>query len=195
MEEARKTPGGSALEDLDPAMILSDETPGGLGRAVGALEVIEEVEPSDPEEDDESDYVAGGKIEREEGRHGGRLEELKKMQEFKLYDVVPRQEALEKGWRVLQFRWVDKERPEIWRCRYVVKDFRALQPWRRDLFTPSSLPITNRSASFALSDRVLHKYRQDNSILLVSSITQQSFSASTCGPDLFIVAGTDFWSM
>ena len=33
------------LEDLDPAMILSDETPGGLGRAVGALEVIEELEP------------------------------------------------------------------------------------------------------------------------------------------------------
>ena len=62
MEEARKTPGGSALEDLDPAMILSDETPGGLGRAVGALEVIEEVEPSDPEEDDESDYVAGRRL-------------------------------------------------------------------------------------------------------------------------------------
>ena len=66
------------------------------------------------------------------------------MQEFKLFDVVPRQEALEKGWRVLKFRWVDKERPEIWRCRYVVKDFRALQPWRRVLFTPSSLAITNR---------------------------------------------------
>ena len=29
------------LEDLDPVMILSDETLGGLGRAVGALEVIE----------------------------------------------------------------------------------------------------------------------------------------------------------
>ena len=26
----------------------------------------------------------------------------------------------------------------------MVKDFRALQPWRRDLFTPSSLPITIR---------------------------------------------------
>ena len=38
----------------------------------------------------------------------------------------------------------DKERPEVWRCRYVVKDFRALQLWRRDLVTPSSLPITNR---------------------------------------------------
>ena len=75
------------LEDLDPAMILSDDTPGGLGRAVGALEVIEEAEPSDPEEDDESDYVAGGDLEREEGRRRGRLEELKKMQEFKLYDA------------------------------------------------------------------------------------------------------------
>ena len=52
------------LEDLDPAMILSDETSGGLGRAVGALEVIEEIEPSDPEEDGESDYVAGGDFER-----------------------------------------------------------------------------------------------------------------------------------
>ena len=76
------------LEDLDPAMILSDETPGGLGRAEGALEVIEEMEPSDPEEDDESDYVAGGDLEREEGRHRGRLEELEKMN--KLYDVLPR---------------------------------------------------------------------------------------------------------
>ena len=75
------------LEDLDPAMILSDETPGGLARAVGTLEVIEEVEPSDPEEDDESDYVAGGDFEREEGRHRGRLEELKKMQEFELCNV------------------------------------------------------------------------------------------------------------
>ena len=65
------------LEDLDPAMILSDETPGGLGRAVGALEV-EEADPSDPEEDDESDCVAGGDFEREEGRHRGRLEELKR---------------------------------------------------------------------------------------------------------------------
>ena len=62
------------LEDLDPAMILSDETPGGLGRAVGALEVIEEMELSDPEEDDECDYVAGGDFEREEGRHRGRLD-------------------------------------------------------------------------------------------------------------------------
>ena len=53
-----------------------------LGRAVGALEVIEELEPSDPEEDDECDFVAGGDFEREEGRHRGRLEELRKMQEF-----------------------------------------------------------------------------------------------------------------
>ena len=68
------------LEDLDPAMILSDETLGGLGRAVGALKVIEEMEPSDPE-DDESDYLAGGDLEREEGRHRGRLEELEKMQQ------------------------------------------------------------------------------------------------------------------
>ena len=112
--------------------------------AVGALEVIEEAEPSHPEEDDESDYVAGGGFEHEEGRRRGRLEELKKMKKFKLYVVVPRLEALEKGWRVLNFRWVDKERPEVWCCRFVVKDFRALQPWRRDLFTPSSLPITNR---------------------------------------------------
>ena len=66
------------------------------------------------------------------------------MKEFKLYVVVPRLEVQEKGWRVLKFRWVDKERPEVWRCRYMVKDFRTLQPWRRDLFTPSSLPITNR---------------------------------------------------
>ena len=58
------------LEDLYPAITLSDETPGGLGRAVGALEVIEEVEPSDPEEDDESDYVAGGDFEREEADIG-----------------------------------------------------------------------------------------------------------------------------
>ena len=133
-----------ALEDLDPAMVLSDDTPGGLGRAVGALEVIEELEPSDLEEEDESDYVAGGDFEREEARRRGRLEELKKMKEFNLYVVVPRFEALEKGWRVLKFRWVDKERPEVWRCRYVVKDFKTLQPWRRDIFTPSSLPITNR---------------------------------------------------
>ena len=63
------------------------------------------------------------------------------MKEFKLHVVVPRLEALEKGWRVLKFRWVDKKRTEVWRCRYVVKDFRALQPWRRDLFTPSSLPV------------------------------------------------------
>ena len=44
------------------------------------------------------------------------------MQEFKLYDVVPRQEALEKGWRVLKFLGLTR------RCSYVVKDFRALQP-------------------------------------------------------------------
>ena len=62
-----KRQGEVPLENLDPAMMLSDETPGGLGRAVGALEVIEEAEPSDPEEDDESDYVAGGDFEREEG--------------------------------------------------------------------------------------------------------------------------------
>ena len=60
------------------------------------------------------------------------------MQEFKLCDVVPKQEALEKGWRVLKFLGLTR------RCSYVVKDFRALQPWRRDLFTPNSLPITNR---------------------------------------------------
>ena len=88
MEEDAKRQAEVPLEDLDPAMILSGDTPGGLGRAVGALEVIEEAENSDPEEDDESDYVAGGDLEREEGSHRGRLEELKKMQEFKLYDVV-----------------------------------------------------------------------------------------------------------
>ena len=47
------------LEDLDPAMVVCDDTQEGVGHVVGALEVIEEAEPSDPEEDDESDYVAG----------------------------------------------------------------------------------------------------------------------------------------
>ena len=65
------------------------------------------------------------------------------MKEFKLCVVVPRLELWRKD-GVFKFRWVDKERPEVWRSWYVVKDFRALQPWRRDLFTPSSLPITNR---------------------------------------------------
>ena len=133
-----------ALQDLDHAMVLCDDTPKGLGHAVGALEVIEEVDLFDLEEDDESDYVAGGDFEREEARRRDRLEELKKMEEFKLYVVVPRPQALEEGWRVLKFRWVDKDRPEVCRCRYVVKDFKTLQPWRRDLFTPSSVPITNR---------------------------------------------------
>ena len=59
-------------------------------------------------------------------------------------DVVTKREADEKGWRVLKWRWVDKERPEVWRCRFVVKDFKFLQPWRTDLFTPSSVPLTNR---------------------------------------------------
>ena len=69
------------LEDLDPAMVLCDDTPGSFGRAAGALEVIEEAEPSDLEEDDESDYAAGGDFEGEEGRRHSRLEELKKMKE------------------------------------------------------------------------------------------------------------------
>ena len=166
-----------ALEDLDPAMVLSDDTPGGLGRAVGALEDIEEREPSDLEEDDESVCVAGGDSEREEARLRGRLEDLKKMKEFKLYVVVPRFEALEKGWRTLKFRWVDKERPEVWRCRCVVGDFGALQPWRRDLFTPSSLPITNR-----IVDAVAESHGW---VRLVADATNAFFHAvedeDTCG--------------
>ena len=50
------------LKDLDPAMVLCDDTPRGSGRGVGALEVVEEAEPSDPEEDVESEYVAGGRF-------------------------------------------------------------------------------------------------------------------------------------
>ena len=43
-----------------------------------------------------------------------------------------------------QVSFVDKERPEVQRCQCVGKDFRTLQPSQRDLFTTSSLPITNR---------------------------------------------------
>ena len=64
-------------------MTLSDDTPGGLGRAVRALEVIEEAEPSDPEEDDESENVAGKDLEREEGRHRGWLR-MRRMRSFML---------------------------------------------------------------------------------------------------------------
>ena len=46
--------------------------------------MIEETEPSDPEEDDESESAAENDSEREEGSRRGRLEELRKMQEFKL---------------------------------------------------------------------------------------------------------------
>ena len=50
---------GVPLEDLDPAVVVCDDTKEGPGRAVVALQLIEEAEPSVPEEDDESDYVAG----------------------------------------------------------------------------------------------------------------------------------------
>ena len=78
------------LEDIDPAMVVREsDTHEGAARMVGALEVIEAGEPSDPEEDDESNYVAGGELDRAEARHRGRLEELKRM-EFSLYTVVSR---------------------------------------------------------------------------------------------------------
>ena len=118
------------------------------------LKLIEEAEPSDSEEDGESDYVEGGDLEREEGRHRGRLEELKKMQEFKLYDVVPRLEALEKRWRVLKFLWVGKERREIWRCRYVVKDFRAVHSLG-DVISSLQAVCQSRIRSWMLWQRVM----------------------------------------
>ena len=58
----------ASLEDLDPAMLVREwDTQECAGRVVGALEVIEEAEPSDPEEDDESDYVTGSELDRAEG--------------------------------------------------------------------------------------------------------------------------------
>ena len=157
-----------------------EETSTDVAKIVGMMSVVDEEDTVHEAEasyeyeadDDTADHVElddTADTERLAARHRGRLAEIDKMEEFKLAYVVTKAEAKEKGWRVLGWRWVDKERPEVWRCRYVVKDFKFLQPWRTDLYTPSSVPLTNRIID-AIAEA--HGYRR-----LIADATNAFFHA------------------
>eukprot|EP00972_Heterocapsa_arctica_P099004 14609898-Heterocapsa_arctica.AAC.1 len=66
------------------------------------------------------------------------------MEEFGLGNCIPRAEMKAKGYKRLKAGWVDNWRPDGWRCRYVAKEFRTLDPNVEGLFTASSGPTTNR---------------------------------------------------
>ena len=66
--------------------------------------------------DDDHVEIEDGDTEREAARSRGHLAELRMMREFNLCFAMPRHEAIKKGIRIMKYRWVDKERPEEWRC-------------------------------------------------------------------------------
>ena len=170
------------LEDFDPAMVLSDNVPGVWVVAWELLRWRRKLR-------------ARKKTTRATLSQGGTLsvKRVRKMQEFKVNVVVSRLEVLGKGWRVLKFRWVDKERPEVWLCRYVVKDFRALQPWRRDLFTPSSLPITNRIVDAVAESHGWDRLVADATIAFFHAAEDEDFCGE-CPPkfkDQLVAEGED----
>ena len=132
------------VESLDPAA-QEDLVVGALETVDAEEEALEyETDNEDADWDTDSAQVDDNDAERSAAKRAGRLKELQMMAEFGLTEVILRQKARDNGWRILKSKWVDTERPKEWRCRRVVKDFRSMQPWRRDLFTPSSLPMTNR---------------------------------------------------
>ena len=107
--------------------------------ATGIADGLHGAEPDDdPELEDVSDLQTKEDVK---DIIAGKSRELDNMDLFGLYDVVSKDNAL--GKRVIKGRWVVVKRGQSeWRCRWVCKDFKVMDPNADGLFTPSSHPST-----------------------------------------------------
>ncbi len=97
----------------------------------------------DEAEDDIEDYgIALGVDDTANDDHDqaaikvARAHERQKMEEFELGECIPIEELQDH--KHLKARWVDDKRDNGWRCRYVAKEMRSVDPHMEGLFTPGS---------------------------------------------------------
>ena len=111
--------------------------------SVGGLTVLEEDDgfEFDAYEDGDFGDLVGDEVDKQKIREG-KTKELRQMDHFGLYEAVPKEQAV--GKIFVKGRWVVTPKGEAWRCRWVGKEFRALDPGREGLFTPASSPDTER---------------------------------------------------
>jgi hypothetical protein len=80
-------------------------------------------------------------------RMEGRAKELQKMTEFGVFEVVPHAQTT--GKQFISTRWeenlkVDDSGTLVLRERFVCREFKSEDPWRTDLFAPTTSPTTSR---------------------------------------------------
>ena len=127
--------------------------PGDVFEEIVGMMTVDDIEPAYEDldawncglDDDSNDFpdwceVAVG---LDEGIIAGRKKELAKMEEFGLGRLIPRSEASKHI--KLKAGWVQQMRPDGWRCRYVAKEFKTMDPEKEGLFTASSGPTTGRA--------------------------------------------------
>jgi len=77
----------------------------------------------------------------------GKTKEINNMAEFGLYEPCPEAEIDPSG-KWISARWENQQRGDEVRCRYVAREYKKLDPFRDDVFTPSSTPTTSRLIDF-----------------------------------------------
>ena len=112
---------------------------------IGGLETVNEVEDNEEWHMDLADW---DEIDEEtahniEGIKCGKIDELRSMEKWDIYDLVPTSQTI--GKRFIPAKWVVQRRGDEWRCRWVACDRRDLSPGATDgFFTPGSHPTTER---------------------------------------------------
>ena len=142
------SPGGNATAPTTPMSTF----PGAWGNFVGALTVDEEIEfDSEWLVEDKVAFPELSHAETEKMRFEGRRKELGHLEEFGVYQSVPFSQTV--GKHKITTRWEDNlkwndEGVLIMRCRFVGREYKALDPWRTDLFAPATSPSTCRIIDF-----------------------------------------------
>ena len=97
------------------------------------------------EDDDEEDWYEDDEIDVDEKLiEQARQEELDNWDRFGVGTLIGRSDAAKSGYKHLQTRWVNAKRGDSWRSRCVGKEFKAMAPARRGLFTSASSTSTAR---------------------------------------------------
>ncbi|HIG87931.1 MAG TPA: transposon Pol polyprotein, partial [Planctomycetes bacterium] len=151
--EGHPSPAGSTAAGHPDLSTPADPVEVEMGGAadVGAIEyphVDQEDSTFDPYLENEYDAWSEEGAKDEEGISTGKKLEIANMKTFDVFTLVPRDDRDWTNYKWLSIKWVVQQRGEIWRCRLVAREFRALNPEQSGLFTCASTPTTARMIDF-----------------------------------------------
>ena len=114
----------------------------GTGFEEAEVEIDEDAEAFCPEEEDEESWKKVPITDEE--RAEGKAKELAKMNKFKTFKVIPREEATKEKGLILDPTWVEARKPDgSVRMRYCLREFKS-NSYRDDVYAVSTTSATGR---------------------------------------------------